>query len=204
VKQSLYARPDKPRFMAVNSREDAPEMARPQPVEILEVDSRTECHITPEREAAYMVDCLELGGGEPVLEPHSGTGSLIQALLDDGHTAKKITAIELNLSLCGVVRERFTGEQKINPIQSCFLEYAAEKKGKISFPRIILNPPFRGVKKHMKAALSLLHKGDYESAVLVALVPITYTHPEAETCDILENDIFPNAKVNTKIIRIIR
>ena len=42
----------------------------------------------------------------------------------------------------------------------------------------------------------------YYSVKLVALVPITFQHDEAETLENLSNDTFSAAKVNTKIIRI--
>ncbi|MNE94482.1 hypothetical protein D3C80_1924490 [compost metagenome] len=68
-----------------------------------------------------------------------------------------------------------------------------------------MNPPFREVKKHMNAALSLMGQGGHmEAAVLVALVPVTYNHDDAETLEYLPATTFANAKVNTKIIRIFR
>jgi len=199
MNQNLYTRPNKPRRLVVTRRKDAPEMARPLPVEIVTLDASTECHITPDDNAAYMVDCLDLEKEHSVLEPHAGTGSLINALLNEGHPSEKITTIELNIKLCNMVAERFS-DNFISPVQSCFLEYASAA-GDVKFSRILMNPPFRQVKKHMKAALSLLAD---KNAVLVALVPITYQNEDAETCDILDNETFPLAKVNTKIIRIER
>lgn len=71
------------------------------------------------------------------------------------------------------------------------------------YPRIIMNPPFSEVRKHIAAALTLLGRGGHEAhAVLVALVPTTFVHPNAETLEILPTDTFATAKVHTKIIRI--
>ncbi len=56
----------------------------------------------------------------------------------------------------------------------------------------------------MKAALSLLGCGGHEVATLVALVPITYQHDEAEELEELDRETFPTAAVSTKIIRIER
>ncbi len=56
----------------------------------------------------------------------------------------------------------------------------------------------------MQAALNLLGSGGHDVATLVALVPITYQHDEAEELEILDRETFPTAAVNTKIIRIER
>ena len=202
---SLYTRPNKPRTMVVKRRwSPAQEQAKPELPELLEVDTFTECHVTPLDVAGRMVDYLEATSDQLTLEPQAGTGNLIQALFESGHSACELVAIERHHSLCSAIRQRFQGKQSVNPIQQCFLEYAEEAKGKIEFPRIIMNPPFKHVKRHMKAALDLLGLGGHSEAVLVALVPITYQHDEAETLEELPNDTFSAAKVYTKIIRIIR
>lgn len=84
----------------------------------------------------------------------------------------------------------------IEVINDCFLEWAEQTEQK--FDRIAMNPPFRKVKQHMKAAESLLRAG----GAIVALVPITFRHDTAELIEELANDTFATAKVNTKIIRI--
>ena len=82
-------------------------------------------------------------------------------------------------------------------VNSCFLEYAKTSE---RYSQIIMNPPFKTIKAHMKAAISLLDS----PGVLVALVPITYEHPEAELIETLDSETFSTARVNTKIIRIER
>ena len=67
-----------------------------------------------------------------------------------------------------------------------------------------MNPPFRNSKNHLSAALELLGHAGHDSAILVALVPITFEHDEAELIETLPNDTFSTAAVNTKIIRIVR
>lgn len=179
-------------------------MALPTLPDVVEVDRLSECHVTPPGVAARMVDYLGPVGDYLTLEPSAGTGNLIAALYGSGHSRYELTAIERHPTLCGEIRSRFKGSQQIDPIQQCFLEYAEDARGKIEFPRIIMNPPFRDVRKHMTAALSLLGYGGHDCATLVALVPITYQHDEAETLEELDNETFPTAKVHTKIIGVER
>lgn len=206
MKPSIYTRPNKPKTMTVTKRREAPAMAFSEIAAPIEVHATTECHITPPNEAARMVEYLDLevlSGSYLVLEPSAGTGALLDALFNAGHSASQTVAIEQNQSLCKAIQARF--KNSIQPVQTCFLEYAADAVGRIEYPRIIMNPPFKDVRKHMNAALSLLGRSGQDSeAVLVALVPITYEHEEAETMEILPNTTFTSAVVNTKIIRIMR
>ncbi len=199
--KTLYQRPNKPRTMLVTKRREAPERAFYEVPEILTVDQHTECHVTPPEIAQRMVSYLGSTGDYLTLESSAGTGNLIQALFDSGHSHNELVAIERNLSLCAEIRKRFTGQQYIEPLCECFLDYTERAKGKIEYPRIIMNPPFKQIRRHMKAALSLLGKAGYDKAVLVALVPITYQHEDAETLEELPRDTFSAAKVSTKIIR---
>jgi phospholipid N-methyltransferase len=203
---SIYTRPNKPKTMTVTRRTEAPAMAFPEIAAPIELHSSTECHVTPPEVAARMVDYLTDAQGDFLtLEPEAGTGALLEALFNVGHSRLETVAIERDVSLCKAIRQRFKGNQYIEPINECFLAYAANAVGKIEYPRIIMNPPFRYVKKHMDAALSLLGRGGHDRpAVLVALVPITYEHEDARTMEILPNTTFSSAAVNTKIIRIER
>jgi len=202
--KSVYQRPKKPKTMLVTKRTGAPEMALPDPVEAIAVHSSTECHVTPPEVAARMVEYLGPPGDYLTVDPEAGTGALLKALFDASHSVNELVAIEREASLCKAIRKRFKGDQYINPINRCFLEYTAEAVGKVEYPRIIMNPPFRHVKKHVEAALSLLGRNGHELATLVALVPITFDHDEAEELEILPNTTFATAKVNTKIIRFTR
>jgi hypothetical protein len=105
----------------------------------------------------------------------------------------------MNYTLCKQIEKRFNGA--VSTLQTCFLEYSATPTIKPQFPRIVMNPPFRNVKHHMKAAITLLDKCSFTSAVLVALVPVTYEHGLAETLEILPHDTFASTTVHTKIIR---
>ncbi|WP_288960556.1 hypothetical protein [uncultured Sulfitobacter sp.] len=167
--------------------------------EIITVDRATECHVTPDDVAARMVDYLGPVGDYLTLEPSAGTGQLARALIASGHSPQELTMIERHHALAAMLR-------RIGPvIHGCFLEWAEEVKGRAEFPRIIMNPPFREVRKHMTAALSLLGRGGHdEPATLVALVPVTFDHPEAEELEVLPPDTFSTARVHTKIIRIRR
>lgn len=200
--KSLYTRPAKPLHIPVTKRR---EPAAPVPsIEVASpviVDRSTECHVTPPDVAARMVQYLGPQGDYMTLEPSAGTGALVKALLASGHSKYELTTVERHATLCAELRKL----DIIDPWQECFLEYADRARGKIEFPRIIMNPPFKPVRKHIDAALSLLgRKGHGEPARLVALVPITFERADAETLETLSADTFATARVNTKIIRIER
>ncbi len=196
---SIYSRPDKPLFTTVHRRERFAPVGTVQLAQPVVVDKATECHVTPDDVAARMVGYLGPVGDFLTLEPSAGTGQLVRALLASGHSRYELTMIERHRTLALAL-------DKLGPvINRCFLEYAEEAKGRIEFPRIIMNPPFRDVRKHIAAALSLLGRGGHgEPATLVALVPITFEHAEAETLETLPDDTFATAKVRTKIIRFTR
>ncbi len=199
MKTAVYSRPNKSRRIPVKYRDDFKGPSTETMAEPLIVDWATECHATPDDVAARMVEYLGLQGDYLTLEPSAGTGQLVSALFEAGHSRFELTMVERHTKLAAALG-------KLGPVLNrCFLEYAEEAKGKIEFPRIIMNPPFSKVRQHMEAALSLLGRGGHnEPATLVALVPITYDHPEAETLEILPDTTFSTAKVSTKIIRIRR
>lgn len=199
MKPNVYSRPAKPLFVPVKQRNDFVELAKAEPVEIIAVDKFTECHVTPPDVAARMVRYLGPVGDYLTLEPSAGTGQLTKALLASGHSQFELTQVERHIKLA-------SGLVQYGPvINRCFLEWAGEVAGSVCYPRIIMNPPFRDVRKHMAAALSLLGQGGHEEpATLVALVPTTFDHPEAETLEVLPVDTFATARVNTKVIRITR
>lgn len=199
MKASVYSRPAKPLFVSVKQRDDFEKLAKAEPIEIIAVDKATECHVTPDDVADRMVAYLGRRGDYLTLEPSAGTGQLTKALLRSGHSQYELCQVERHIKLAA-------GLHKFGPvINRCFLEYASEAVGKVEFPRVLMNPPFREVKQHVKAALSLMgQNGHTEPATLVALVPITFEHPDAETLEVLPSDTFASAKVNTKIIRIVK
>ena len=189
MRPSMYTRPDKPKYIAVPGRMSAPDVTAPVVHEPVIVDSSTECHVTPEHVALDMVDYLEPFGSDMVLEPSCGTGSLIKALLSIGQKPETILGVERHYKLADIC-SKLLGH---DVIQADFLEWETKQR----FFYIIMNPPFKKVKAHMNKALSLLEE---KSSTLVALVPITYQHPDMEVLEILTNDTFALAKVNTKLI----
>lgn len=206
--RSVYRRPNKPARLVVTRRDERrtvqgalSPLAVPA---VVEVDCATECHVTPSGVAARMVEYLGPCGDYLTLEPSAGTGNLLEALFDSGHSRFEMVAVERHVGLCDVIRKRFAGDRYLDPINRCFLEYAAEAAGRIEFPRIIMNPPFRQVRQHLAAALGLLGRGGHDVATLVALVPSAYEHGEAETLEHLGRDVFAAAAVSSKIIRIER
>lgn len=196
---SLFVRPNKPNTIIVRKRARAPIMAFLDTPPLLTVDKSMECHVTPSEVADRMVDYLELTGNEIVAEPQAGTGNIIQSLINAGHDYKKLIAIERNYSLCSYIKERF--EEPISVNQMCFLEYAVNNKSKIFISRIIMNPPFKKIKQHIAAALSLLGKGRHDRSIIVALVPISYQHEDMEMIEVLPIDTFTTVKVRTKIVK---
>lgn len=194
---SIYTRPNKPLFTPVRRRGDPAPLATVDLAAPIAVDKATECHVTPSDVAARMVAYLGPVRDMLTLEPSAGTGQLSRALLASGHSKFELCQIERHHALAAQLH-------KFGPvINRCFLEYAAEARGKVSFPRVIMNPPFSEVRKHVAAALSLMGNNGHDCApVLVALVPITFQHPDAETLETLPADTFATAKVHTKIIRI--
>ncbi|MEH0291788.1 methyltransferase type 11 [Agrobacterium sp. CCNWLW71] len=199
ARPSIYSRPAKPMFVPVQQRTDFAEIKPGTIPEPVAVDAATECHITPDDVAARMVEYLGPRGDYLTLEPSAGTGQLVRALLAAGHSDCELTMVERHIKLANELR-------RLGPvINRCFLEYTADARGKVEFPRIIMNPPFSQVRKHIAAAVSLMGRnGHSEPATLVALVPVTFSHPDAETMETLPSDTFATAKVNTKIIRIRR
>ena len=202
MRRNVYKRPPgKPFHIPGRRRDQAPEIdanSLPPPVA---VDKATECHVTPPDVAARMVEYLGPCGDIRTLEPSAGTGDLIEALLDAGQSTFELVAIERHTELWRVMRERF--KHKVDGFNQCFLEYAEQARGKIEFPRVIMNPPFRKVRAHIDAALSLMGRnGHDEPPVLVACVPVTYEHPRAEVLETLPPDTFAAARVHTKLIRI--
>ncbi|MEP2783940.1 MAG: hypothetical protein ABJO67_11550 [Pseudoruegeria sp.] len=194
---NIYNRPNKPLTIPVRKRREPEALTPMDTPEITTVDAATECHVTPDDVARRMVEYLGPQGDYYTLEPQAGTGQIVRALLESGHSENELLMIERHIKLA-------SGLYKYGPtINRCFLEYTDDMRGKVHFPRIIMNPPFRTVRKHISAALELLDPcGHSDGATLVALVPITFKHDDAETMEVLGPDTFANAKVTTKIVRV--
>ena len=197
TRPEIYTRPNKPLVIPVRKRGEPAPLDEIKAPEIVAVDRATECHVTPEDVARRMVEYLGPQGDFLTLEPSAGTGQLVRALLASGHSDCELVMVERHNTLAAGLRH-------LGPvINRCFLEYADEARGKVQFPRIIMNPPFSQVRKHVAAALSLLGQGGHtDPATLVALVPVTFDHPDAEHMETLPGDTFSTARVSTKIIRI--
>jgi hypothetical protein len=196
MRAGVYTRPAKPMTIPVRRRLDFEPIAKAAPVEIVAVDKFTECHVTPPGVAARMVEYLGEQGDYLTLEPSAGTGNISRALIAAGHSPRELVQVERHNRLSAGLHQFGT------VINRCFLEYAAEVAGRAEFPRVIMNPPFSDVRKHIAAAISLMDRGGHaEPATLVALVPITFNRDDCETLEHLPNDTFSAAKVYTKIIR---
>lgn len=190
MKASAYQNPAGPRTLTVTKRgrREAPEQELPA---VVAVSSRTECHVTPSKVADYMADCLEICASDSILEPHAGTGNLLQAVFDAGAIIEQVLAVEINSQLLEATRQRFP---ELVSYQTDFLEWAKTAR---KFNKIIMNPPFSNYKQHIKAAVGLLEVG----GVLVALVPASFNAEGFEVLDELNADTFAAAKVRTKIVK---
>lgn len=191
----VYRRPNKPLTIPVRRRGEFTPAVKVETPAVVMVDRATECHVTPPDIAARMVEYLGEPGDFLTLEPSAGTGNLVRALLESGHSRHEICLVERHNSLAAAL-------QHLSPvINRCFLEYAAEVRGKVQFPRIIMNPPFSAVRRHVAAARSLLGADGHASACLVALVPVTFDPEGCEVLEQLPEDTFSTARIRTKIIR---
>lgn len=195
---AVYQMAKRPQRIQVKQRRDfkAPDLK--ETPEIVIVDKATECHVTPPEIARRMVSYLGRQGDFLTLEPSAGTGNLSRALIESGHSRYELCQVERHIKLAGGLHEYGS------VINRCFLEYAEEARGKVWFPRVIMNPPFSEVRKHIAAAVSLMgNNGHQETPCLVALVPITFDYPGMDTIEgHLPSDTFATARVTTKIIRI--
>lgn len=195
MKPAVYTMPRRPIAIAVKRRVDFDKIETAPLPEIVAVDKFTECHVTPPDVAARMVRYLGEHPGRfgRVLEPSAGTGNLSRALISHSYCPSQIVQVERHISLSQSLRDLGC------VVNKCFLEYvAAQCPATVLFERIVMNPPFSDVRKHISAALSLLGR----KGVLVALVPITFQRDGMETLEHLPDDTFSTAKVRTKIIRI--
>ena len=204
MKKSVYRRPNKPKTLTVTQRNGAPSRALPALPDVLSVDRTTECHVTPADVALRMVEALEASRDQLTLEPSAGNGSLVNALLESDHSPFELVMVERSSELCGALRNRFSKFNTPDPINECFLDYAERASNSIEYPRIIMNSPFKAVKKHVEAALNLLGRAGHRDAAMVALVPVTFEHVDAELIELLPNDTFASAAVYTKIVRFVR
>jgi len=210
---NVYRRPDKPAFTPIRNRREDQDAAREKAKALeaarkggapLTISARTECHVTPPDIAARMVEYLGPCGDALTLEPSAGTGNLVAALLDAGQSQFELCAVEQSADLWDAmhkrIREKYGCDVKGWRGRD-FLEYAEEARDRIEFSRIIMNPPFSQVHKHITAALSLWGFGGHAEKTIIALVPVTYEHEDAEEMERLPPDTFATAKVFTKIIR---
>ncbi|ELH0870629.1 hypothetical protein ACPF3S_003196 [Vibrio cholerae] len=198
--RSIYSRPDKPTFKRVVKRERFQIGTSSAFDEIkacdFTVDSSTECHVTPPNIALRMFDyALDYGAdvGGMWGDPQCGTGNLVQAMLDRGVPCENVVAIERHLKLASYTASRFNNLVDVKA--ECFLEF--DKTSKVDV--VLTNPPFSTVKKHMNATLDWLAP----NGIIIALVPITYSHPGMITLEELPKGTFVTANVMTKIIAII-
>lgn len=197
-----------PRRVSVTKRARVDRRERESLPAPAELSAATNCFVTPPPLAARAAALLEAGPDMLTLEPSAGTGALALALLEAGHSQFELTTVEKDPELRKVLRQRLPDSVPI--MARDFLEYAAEVRGKVEFPRILMNPPFaRGADiKHVRAALDLLHPGGHPDARLVAIVANgprqrAAFEPLADYWEDLPAGTFPAAPgIRTALIRI--
>jgi protein-L-isoaspartate O-methyltransferase len=117
---------------------------------------------TPPLLAARMAKLAEIGWHARVLEPSSGTGNLIHAIVDAEPTAR-IHAVEVNRALCDALPSNLlaVGEALCQDFLTCTVEQLGR------FDKVLMNPPFdHGADiAHIKHALHFLER----DSVLVAI-----------------------------------
>jgi phospholipid N-methyltransferase len=202
MKSALFTRPNKPLICKqFNFDIKAPIINELQAPKMIAVDKSTQCHVTPGNVAGRMVAYMHYEHatvnktGMSILEPHAGTGQLVQACLDAGILGSHILAIELHHTLCNVLNDKFAPFLSIN--QGDFLEHDTKDPADL-YDRVICNPPFSNVVKHIDKVFECLKPG----GVAVCLVPMSYKKISHYICEVLPSDTFANCTVYTKIMRI--
>ncbi len=190
---NCFVRPKKPLICKLPNFNIKVPLVTIEAPKLLTVDSSTECHTTPDNVALRMAQYLDVRQYDNVLEPHVGTGQLINALIESGVSIHYICAIEKHYKLCEFTQEKFP-KLKVNQgdFLTDFNEFINE------YDKIICNPPFKKIIAHMDQVYKCLKSG----GVAVCLVPTSYKKIDHEVLENLNSDTFLNCKVNTKIIRI--
>jgi len=202
---AAFRRPDKPLYAVkpcTKSIEAELTLDCGPKIEIVTVDKSTECHVTPSDVAQRMVEYVAWDfytHESYVLEPSFGTGQILRELLK--HDWAKVVGVELNIQLASRVQHT-PDFSYVEKHQMDFLDYQPD----IEFTCICMNPPFTPVVKHMQHAYDLLVEG----GIMIALVPTSYNEAKLKgdfsftELEVLPNDTFATAKVNTKIVEIIK
>lgn len=165
-------------------------LAKPAPEPLLTVPAHLECHVTPKSVAGEMVYWLPDLAGKRVLEPSAGTGMLLDAMRT-AHPEAILKGVEIYQPL----HERLIRKGYEVDCDD-FADWATNQPA--DFDAVIMNPPFRKVREHVRLALNLLRDG----GALVALVPVTFQG--GDEIMRLDADTFSAAKVHTKIIKIVK
>lgn len=207
---NCFARPNKPLVCKRPNFDIKIPLVDINAPKLLTVDAGTECHTTPDHIADLMVSYLDYKHATidtaptGVLEPHAGTGQLVAAMLRAGVNDTSINTVELHYKLVEHLTDRFK-DTFVNINQGDFLtdykifEYSPNEMYS-GEQRIICNPPFKKIIAHMDQVYKCLRPGGFA----ICLVPITYKKIDHEVLEELDSDTFAHAKVNTKIIKIVR
>ncbi len=153
---------------------------------------------TPPELAKRMAKLADLKGKDRVLEPSTGTGNLIRAIVDAQPMAD-VFAVEVNRALCDALPANllFDGEALCQDFLTCTVEQLGR------FDKILMNPPFdHGADvAHVKHALHFLER----DGILVALCANgprqqAELRPLAATWDPLPDGTFADQGTNVRVV----
>jgi len=117
---------------------------------------------TPPEVTRLLLSYMNVGIGDyNWLEPEAGDGAMVKVLLEEGHRAERIYAIEKNAARCAELKK--LGVRVAN---GAFLAY--RHTSGVMFHRIIMNPPFEKSQDiyHVRKAYDVLQPGGVMGAVM--------------------------------------
>lgn len=133
----------------------------------VQVVSAPQLFPTPPAIARELVDAVQVGPTDRVLEPSAGTGELIKALHahdwnNAADCAGEVVAVEISYALGEALQRRFP---YIRLHSADFLECSAEQLG--AFDVVLMNPPFENATdiKHIQHAARFLKPGGRLAAI---------------------------------------
>lgn len=118
---------------------------------------------TPPDLADRLVEMVEPGPDDSVLEPSAGAGALLEALVRGGVDPANITALELDSDLYRTLHDRWGLASRV--IAADFLAMPTKKD---RFDIVVMNPPFGRCADiaHVSRALELLNPGGRLCAIM--------------------------------------
>ena len=99
-------------------------------------------YYTPFDLADKIVKLFNFDSINTILEPSCGDGVFIDALADNNHLKKNISAVEIENDELDKVRKNYKNSKNINFINADFLNFYEDSKNKSFFDLVLGNPPY--------------------------------------------------------------